>query len=94
MFGPPRGGDTEKVEEEPRVRDVWKACVIAGIRNKVGAVVLVLVLAAAVWQFYAGRIGAGLIILGVGAFTYGRVPALIGAVLGVRSRDRERRRGR
>ena len=82
-----------QVEREPSVRDVWKAFVLAGLRSKLGAAVLVLILAAAAWQVYAGHTRTGLIILGIAAITYARIPALIGAMLGARSRERERRRG-
>jgi hypothetical protein len=74
----------------PPVRDVWFAFVVAGVRSKFGATVLVLMGGAAAWEFVSGNTTTGLIILGIALLTYARLTALIAASIVARQEKRNR----
>jgi ABC-type nickel/cobalt efflux system permease component RcnA len=65
-------------------RHVWWMFVVAGLRSKFGALVFVLMVATTVYLFVRGRAGSGAFMLGLTLFIYARVPAAIGAYIGVR----------
>jgi hypothetical protein len=81
----------DSVTTEPTAREIWLAFVIAGVRSKFGAVVLVAMLGAAMWQFAIGNIVGGLIVLAIIVVTYARIPAAIAAAIAVQVRDRKKR---
>jgi hypothetical protein len=78
------------VAEEPTAREIWLAFVIAGLRSRFGVSALALMLALAGWQFAAGRVHLGLVILGIVAFTYARLPTAVAAAIVVRRERRKR----
>jgi hypothetical protein len=78
--------------DRPRVRDVWLAFVIAGVRSKFGGAVLALMLAAVVWQLATDHVQNGLVVLGIALVTYARIPAAIGATLAAQQERRSRNR--
>lgn len=47
-------------------------------------------LALAGWQFAAGRVHLGVVILGIAAFTYARLPSALAAAIVVRRERRKR----
>lgn len=81
------GGEPDA--REPTVREVWLAFVLAGIRSKLGLIALALMLGIAAWQFADGNLRVGFIVLAVVVLTYARIPAAIGAAMGVRQRERQ-----
>ena len=76
--------------EEPTEREIWLAFVIAGLRSTFGRFALTLMLALAGWQFAAGRVHLGVVILGIAAFTYARLPSALAAAIIVRRERRKR----
>ena len=76
--------------EQPTTRKIWLAFVIAGLRSKFGVSALTLMLALAGWQFAAGHVHLGLVILGIAVFTYTRLPSALAAAIVVRRERRKR----
>jgi predicted cobalt transporter CbtA len=73
-----------------QARQVWWAFVVAGVRSKVGATLLVLGLGLSAWLFAAGHVTLGLVELAILALFYARMPVAIGIVLGMRGEPRKR----
>ena len=70
---------------ELRASQVWWAFVLAGLRSRVAQILLVVGLGVCTWQLVGGHLAVGLALLVFLLFTYGRVPAAIGAAMGARS---------
>jgi hypothetical protein len=69
---------------------VWRAFVVAGVRTKVGATLLVLGLGLSAWLFATGHVTLGLVELAILTLFYARIPVAIGLVLGMRGEPRKR----
>ena len=74
--------------QEPSVRKVRWALVIAKLRSKVGLALLVTGLGVAVWQFSVGHVLAGSVVVALLAFNYSCVGAATGLWLSVRGGSR------
>jgi hypothetical protein len=59
--------------------------VVAGVRSKFGAFVLMVMVATTVYLLIHHQVGAGIFMVAATLFIYGRVPAAIGAYLGSRN---------
>ena len=73
-----------------QARQVWWAFVIAEVRSKVGATLLVLGLGLSAWLFATGHTTLGLVELAILTLIYARIPVAIGIVLGMRGESRKR----
>jgi len=71
-------------------RQVWWAFVVAGVRSKVGATLLVLGLGVSAWLFATAHVTLGLVEFAILALFYARIPVAIGIVLGMRGGPRKR----
>jgi hypothetical protein len=71
-------------------RKVWWAFVVAGVRSKVGATLLVLSLGLSAWLFATGHATLGLVELAILTLFYARIPVAIGMVLGRRAEPQQR----
>ena len=69
---------------------VWWAFVVAGVRSKVGATLLVLGLGLSAWLFATGHVTLGLVEFAILALFYARIPVAIGIMLGMRGEPRKR----
>jgi hypothetical protein len=68
---------------------VWWGFVVAGVRSKAGATLLVLGLGLSAWLFATGHVTLGLVELAILTLFYARIPIAIG-VLGMRGESRKR----
>jgi predicted cobalt transporter CbtA len=73
-----------------RARQVWWAFVVAGVRSKVGATLLVLGLGLSAWLFATVHVALALVELAILALFYARIPVAVGIVLGTRGEPRQR----
>ena len=63
---------------------------VADVRSKVGATLLVLGLGLSAWLFATGHVTLGLVELAILTLIYARIPVAIGIVLGMRGEPRKR----
>jgi hypothetical protein len=75
---------------DPKPGQVWWAFVVAGVRSKFGATLLVLGLGLSAWLFATGHVTLGLVEFAILTLFYVRIPVAIGIVLGMRGEPRRR----
>jgi hypothetical protein len=66
--------------------------IVAGVRSKFNAAMLVVMVGVTIYLFVRGRAGSGAFMIGATIFIYGRGAALLGVYFGMRSRKRQIRR--